>query len=121
MTLQCICVTHQCNDVTHYDDDLIPYDAIPPLNRPFREVGEDAATSPPPPPPMQRKTTPPIPLPASPHAKLPERYLATILHEPARWRLIRELAKDESLPVRLLAARIGKSPNSTSQYLKVMV
>ena len=37
--------------------------------------------------------------------------------DPARWKLLRELAKDEPLPVRELARRIGKTPVRTTQIL----
>jgi predicted transcriptional regulator len=43
--------------------------------------------------------------------------LARILGEPARWHLLRELAKGEPMPVKELARRIGKSPDMTSKHL----
>lgn len=59
---------------------------------------------------MQDDPTPPAPM-------IPASKLSRLLHDPARWRLIRELAKDEPLPVRELARRIGKTPVRTTQIL----
>ena len=43
--------------------------------------------------------------------------VARILGEPARWHLLRELAKGEPMPVKELARRIGKSADMTSKHL----
>jgi predicted transcriptional regulator len=43
--------------------------------------------------------------------------VSKILGDPARWRLLLELAKNEPMPVNELARRIGKSADMTSKHL----
>ena len=52
--------------------------------------------------------------------KIPLANLCRMLAEPARWRLLRELAKGEAMPVKELARRIGKSPDMTSKHLAIL-
>ncbi|MES2439378.1 MAG: ArsR family transcriptional regulator [Verrucomicrobiota bacterium] len=53
----------------------------------------------------------------TPHPAFSVEDLARILSEPARWHLLRELAKGEPMPVKELARRIGKTPDMTSKHL----
>ena len=85
-------------------------------------AGKSAGVSPPDParaplfptrPAMEDHAPPPGP-------KIPARKLGLLLHDPARWQLLRELAKGEALPVRELARRIGKTHVRTSQHLLLM-
>lgn len=46
--------------------------------------------------------------------------LSRVLAEPARWRLLRELAKGEPMPVKELARRIRKSPAMASKHLATL-
>ncbi|MBC7980262.1 MAG: transcriptional regulator, partial [Armatimonadetes bacterium] len=50
----------------------------------------------------------------------PAKAVALVLHDPARWRLLRELAKDDVMPVKELARRIGKSQSLTSRHLRML-
>ncbi|MBI3882534.1 MAG: helix-turn-helix transcriptional regulator [Verrucomicrobia bacterium] len=43
-----------------------------------------------------------------------------LLSDPARWLLMRELSRDQMLPVGELGRRIGHSPSNTSKHLLVL-
>ena len=45
--------------------------------------------------------------------------LTLLLNDPARWFVLRELAKGEPLPVHELARRLGRSTDSISKHLAV--
>ena len=60
----------------------------------------------------------PTPPPGGPLVSLD--VLSTILHEPARWMVFRELAKGEPLPVQELARRAGKSPAVMSKHMRMI-
>lgn len=46
--------------------------------------------------------------------------VALLLSDLTRWRLLREMAKGESLPMQVLAQRIGRSPEVTAKHVAVM-
>jgi hypothetical protein len=48
------------------------------------------------------------------------RQLSRVLNGQARWRILRELAKGEALPVKLLAAVAGCPPASASKHMAVL-
>ena len=43
-----------------------------------------------------------------------------VLHDVNRWRILRELAKGEALPVQVLAQRIGRTSSATSKHMQVL-
>ena len=43
-----------------------------------------------------------------------------LLGEPMRWRIVRELAKGEALPVQELARRTGRSPSLISKHVAAL-
>ena len=53
-------------------------------------------------------------------AGLPLKIVVMVLHEPARWRLLRELIKGEALPVGELARRIGMKAPLVSKHMNVL-
>lgn len=61
-------------------------------------------------PPPESNASAPAPL-------IPLKTVASILADPARWRILRELAGGEALMVVELAERIGISADSTSKHL----
>jgi DNA-binding transcriptional ArsR family regulator len=46
--------------------------------------------------------------------------LATILHDPVRWRILKELAKGEALPVIELAMRARTKATKVSKHMAVL-
>lgn len=48
------------------------------------------------------------------------RALSKALGEPARWKLLLELAKGDAMPVKELARRCGRSPDMASKHLIVL-
>ena len=57
---------------------------------------------------------------ASTPPMMPLAKLARVLSDPTRWRILRELAKGEALPVQVLAGRAGSTPNLTSKHMSVL-
>lgn len=55
--------------------------------------------------------------PAAEAAKIKLKHLGRVLHEPARWRILRELARGEALPVKELAARVRCPAASVSKHM----
>lgn len=53
-------------------------------------------------------------------AAVPLEKLARLLSDPARWTILRELAKGEPLPVSELARRVGRSADMTSKHMAVL-
>lgn len=51
---------------------------------------------------------------------IPLNKLARVLAEPRRWKILRELAKGEALPIKELASRIGGKPDITSKHMAVI-
>ena len=47
--------------------------------------------------------------------------LARALHDVGRWRILRELAKGEPLPVKELAHRTGRKRSATSKHMQVLL
>lgn len=48
------------------------------------------------------------------------KHLATVLHDPVRWRILKELAKGEALPVWVLAGRARSTPPKVSKHMAVL-
>jgi DNA-binding transcriptional ArsR family regulator len=48
------------------------------------------------------------------------KHLATILHDPVRWRILKELAKGEALPVWVLAGLARSTPPKVSKHMAVL-
>lgn len=46
--------------------------------------------------------------------------VALLVSDLTRWRLLRELAKGESLPLQVLAQRVGRSREVTGKHLAVL-
>jgi len=51
---------------------------------------------------------------------LKPKLVATILHDPIRWRILRELCKGEALPVIELAIRARTRPTKVSKHMAVL-
>jgi DNA-binding transcriptional ArsR family regulator len=58
--------------------------------------------------------------PAAEPARIKLRHLGRVLHEPARWRILRELARGEALPVKELAARVRCPAASVSKHMALL-
>ena len=48
------------------------------------------------------------------------RHLATVLHDPVRWRILKELAKGEALPVWVLAGLARSTAPKVSKHMAVL-
>ncbi|MCX7010751.1 MAG: helix-turn-helix domain-containing protein [Kiritimatiellaeota bacterium] len=46
--------------------------------------------------------------------------LCSLLADPTRWSIIRELCKGEALPVQEIARRVGRKPMNVSKHLAVL-
>lgn len=68
--------------------------------------------------------TPPAPPTTSTAAPEPEmmklKHLSRLLHVPARWRILRELAKGEALPVTELARRVNCAAPTVSKHMALL-
>jgi DNA-binding transcriptional ArsR family regulator len=58
------------------------------------------------------------PAPTSSAVKL--KHLASVLHQPVRWRILKELAKGEALPVWVLAGLARSTPPKVSKHMAVL-
>ena len=48
------------------------------------------------------------------------KHLATVLHDPVRWRILKELAKGEALPVWVLAGLARSTAPKVSKHMAVL-
>jgi len=60
------------------------------------------------------------PVPPSTPPLLPLDSICLLVSDPTRWRLIRELAKGEALPVSELGRRLGRNSSAVGKHLAVM-
>ena len=59
--------------------------------------------------------------PTIPEPKLSLTQVLTLLRDPARWIVLRELSKEPALPVGELARRIGRPPSMASKHMALML
>lgn len=60
------------------------------------------------------------PVPPLPRPQLSLSQISTLLGNPARWIILRELSREPALPVNELARRAGLTPGATSKHMALM-
>lgn len=60
------------------------------------------------------------PVPSASATPIPIDELGLVLNDPARWRILRELAKGKALPVSELGRRVGRTADSVSKHMIVL-